>query len=286
MITDIDHLVLLCASIEEGRAAYETLFSRQADWMSVDSEGISSVFFQLDGIALELIAPTGNSDLASRLKQRLQEQGPGLQSIVFASDSIAEDRRVFERRALKPSEAQTGKSTDALTARTRQWTRFRIPDEATGGVRMFVLQRAESDLLTVKPAAENSLLSLDHLVIATNHPDRATALFGARLGLRLTLDISSAERDIRLISFRVASSRIELSHRILKAGEAKVGKANADKLWGVTWKTDDIGAAHSRMQKAGLNVSEVRTGMTKGTRVFTVRDGTLNVPTLILTNSA
>jgi catechol 2,3-dioxygenase-like lactoylglutathione lyase family enzyme len=279
MITDIDHLVLLCPSIEEGRVAYETLFGRNADWMTIGSEGISSVFFQLDGIALELIAPVGDSELAARLKRRLREQGPGLQSIVFASDSLAEDRRVFERRALKPSEAQTGQSTDALTARTRQWSRFRIPDDVTGGVRIFVLQRAESDLLTVKPAAENSLLSLDHLVISTNHPDRATAFFGARLGLRLSLDISSAERDMRLISFRVASSRIELSHRISKAGEA-----NADKLWGVTWKTNDIGAAHSRMQKAGLNVSEVRTGMTKGTQVFSVRDGTLNIPTLILCN--
>jgi catechol 2,3-dioxygenase-like lactoylglutathione lyase family enzyme len=279
MITDIDHLVLLCPSIEEGRAAYETLFGREADWMSVDSDGISSVFFQLDGIALELIAPIGDSELAARLKQRLREQGPGLQSIVFASDSLAEDRRVFERRGLKPNEAQTGQSTDALTTRTRQWSRFRIPDDVTGGVRIFVLQRAESDLLTVKPAAENSLLSLDHLVISTNHPDRATAFFGARLGLRLSLDISSAERDMRLISFRVASSRIELSHRISKAGEAK-----EDKLWGVTWKTNDIGAAHSRMQKTGLNVSEVRTGMTKGTHVFSVRDGTLNIPTLILCN--
>lgn len=277
MITNIDHLVLLCPSIDEGRATYETLLGRPADWMSVDADGISSVFFQLDGVALELIAPSGDSELAVRLKRRLEEQGPGLQSIVFASDSIIEDRRVFERRALRPNEVQTGQSMDVLSGRSRHWSRFRIPDEATGGVRVFVLQRELNDALTVKPAAENALLSLDHLVVSTNHPDRATSLLGARLGLRLSLDISSVERDIQLISFKVGSSRIELSHKLSKAGSPAV-----DRLWGLTWKTNDIEAAHARMQKAGLNISEVRTGMTKGTRVFTVRDGTLNVPTLIL----
>ena len=33
---------------------------------------------------------------------------------------------------------------------------------------------------------------------------------------------------------------------------------------------------------AGLDVSEVRAGMKPGTRVFTVRDGTCGVPTLMI----
>jgi hypothetical protein len=44
----------------------------------------------------------------------------------------------------------------------------------------------------------------------------------------------------------------------------------------------DIDAAHARMSQAGLDVSELRTGRKPGTRVFSVRQGTCGVPTLIL----
>jgi catechol 2,3-dioxygenase-like lactoylglutathione lyase family enzyme len=281
MITDIDHIVLLCSSTEQGREIYETLLGRNADWQSVDLEGISSVFFQLDGIALELISPYGDTPLANKLKARLHEPGSALQSIVFRSDALEEDRRIFERRALQPSLIQAGQSIDNGTENRRHWNRFRINDECAGGLRLFALQRFADDPLVCKPAARGAILDLDHLVVETCHPDRATALYGARLGLRLTLDLSIAERDIRMLSFKAGKSRIELSHRISKAGEELV-----DKFWGLTWRTDDIDLAHLRMKQKGLNVSEVRQGLTKGTRVFTVRDGTLNVPTLVLCNDA
>jgi catechol 2,3-dioxygenase-like lactoylglutathione lyase family enzyme len=277
VITGIDHLVVLCASIEEGRAAYESLLGRSIDWQSLDADGMASVFFQLDGIALELIAPHVEGELANRLRSRLSDQGPGLQSIVFSSDAIEEDRKVFERRALNPDAILTGESADLKSGNIRDWRRFRIADAHSNGVRLFVLQRSTGDPLQMKEPATNALLGIDHLVIATANPDRAMALYGAKLGLRLTLDISSIERDMRLVSFKAGSARIELSHRI-----SKQSNTEPDTLWGITWRTTDIEAAHERMHSQGLNVSEVRKGMSKATRVFTVRDGTLNVPTLVL----
>ena len=277
MITGIDHVVVLCESIDEGQTAYEVVLGRSADWQSLDPDGMASVFFQLDGIALELIAPHGDGELANRLRARLSQQGAGLQSIVFSSDAIEEDRRIFERRALNPDAIQTGQSTDLESGRVREWKRFRIADAQTGGVRLFVLQRSESDSLKINNPAANALSGLDHLVVSTANPDRAAALYGARLGLRLTLDISNSERDMRLLSFKAGSTRIELSHRI-----SKLSYTEPDKLWGITWRTNDIEGARERMHSQGLNVSEVRKGMSRGTRVFTVRDGTLNVPTLVL----
>jgi catechol 2,3-dioxygenase-like lactoylglutathione lyase family enzyme len=279
MITAIDHIVLLCASIGEGRATYEALFGRKADWQSVDPAGMSSVFFQLDGIALELISPHGDTPFANKLKARLIEPSSPLQAIVFRSDTLEEDRRTLMRRALLPSEILPGKSLDITSGLERCWERFRIDDECAGGVRMFVLQRSNDDPLLHREAVAGAMLGLDHLVVETSHPDRATALYGARLGLRLTLDLSMVERDMRLLSFKAGNSRIELSHRI-----SKVGAQQADNFWGLTWRTDDIEAAHVRMKENRLNVSEIRQGMSKGTRVFTVRDRTLNVPTLILCN--
>jgi catechol 2,3-dioxygenase-like lactoylglutathione lyase family enzyme len=281
MITGIDHLVVLCSSINEGRATYEMLLGRNADWQSHDPlTGISSVFFQLEGVAVELIAPHGNGTLTGKLTDRLHQQGPGLQSVVFSSDSLEEDRRIFERRALSPEEIQVGQSMDIATRRVRQWSRFRMAASQTAGVRMFVLQRSPDDPLTELSAIPGALVALDHLVVNTDHPDRAMALYGARLGLRLALDLTLAQRDIRLMSFKAGASRIEVSHRI--SGEKAL---EADKLWGVTWRTVDIVAAHARMQSHGLNISDIRTGMQKGTQVFTVRDGTCSVPTLILCES-
>jgi catechol 2,3-dioxygenase-like lactoylglutathione lyase family enzyme len=277
MITSLDHIVILCPSIEEGITTYQTLLGREPDWRSTDAEGIASVYFQLSGMAIELIAPHGDGPLALKLRARLAQQGPGLQSIVFASDGLEADRRVFERRALKPDEIQLGKSTNSWDGHTRQWARFRIADESACGVRMFVLQRSVDDPVLFNPAFASAVSGLDHLVISTTNPDRAAALYGARLGLRLTLDMSIAERDMRLLSFKAGASRIELSHRISKASEHE-----PDKLWGITWRTNDIEAAHARLLASGLNVSEIRKGMSKGTRVFTVRDGTFNVPTLVL----
>jgi catechol 2,3-dioxygenase-like lactoylglutathione lyase family enzyme len=228
-------------------------------------------------MALELLAPTEIGTLAIRLKELLAQRGPGLQTLVFASDALEEDRRIFGRRALHPEAIQPGESVDHSSARRRQWTRFRIDDAQSNGVRMFVLQRSSDDPLVVTPTLPNALSSLDHLVVNTVNPERALALYGARLGLRLALDLSMTERDARLLSFKAGTNTIELSHRISKAADA-----GPDKLWGITWRTPDIIGARERMAKKGLNVSEVRKGMRKGTRVFTVNDGTLNVPTLIL----
>ena len=85
MITGIDHILLLCSSIEAGVATYETLLGRPADWRSTDSAGSSSAFFQLENLAVELIAPSGDGPMTQRLKQLLERDGPGLQSLVFAS---------------------------------------------------------------------------------------------------------------------------------------------------------------------------------------------------------
>ena len=63
-------------------------------------------------------------------------------------------------------------------------------------------------------------------------------------------------------------------------------------LWGSTpakqtyhIETDDLEAAHARLSQAGRDVSELRTGRKPGSRVFTVRDGTQNVPTLFIAHT-
>jgi hypothetical protein len=95
--------------------------------------------------------------------------------------------------------------------------------------------------------------------------------------LRLALDRSNADWDMRLMFFRTGALTVELAHRL----SAGVGN-QPDRLYGLSWRVADIDAAHARLVRAKLAVSDVRQGRRPGTRVFTVKDGTINTPTLIL----
>jgi catechol 2,3-dioxygenase-like lactoylglutathione lyase family enzyme len=277
MITGLDHIVVLCPSLESGEASYAALLGREPDWRSTDGAGSATAIFQLDNMAVELMAPRGAGPLSRRLHALIDREGPGLQTVVLSCDNIEETHGVLARRGLNPEPVQTGDSIDSERAEARSWRRFRLDDARTGGVRMFVLQRSESDPLVSRPADKGAVKAIDHVVVNTMNPDRATAIYGARLGLRLALDRSNPDWDARLMFFRTGDLTIELAHRLSK------GEGDApDRLFGLTWRVDDIEAAHARMNEAGLTLSGIRAGRRAGTRVFTVRDGTLNVPTLIL----
>jgi len=85
------------------------------------------------------------------------------------------------------------------------------------------------------------------------------------------------EWGARLMFFRCGDLIVELAHD-LRAGVS----SGPDRLWGLSWRVPDAGSARARLHAAGLDVSEVRSGRKSGTRVFTVRDRTCGVPTLVL----
>ena len=124
--------------------------------------------------------------------------------------------------------------------------------------------------------------SLDHLVINTPNPERAVATYGARLGLRFALDRTAEQWKTRFLFFRLGGLTLEIIHRL---GEDHDLAAN-DAIWGLTWETDDLMAARSRLEAAGLDVSEIRTGRKPGSEIFTVRNGTQGVPTLFIAHAA
>ena len=281
MISGVDHIVILAPEIETGTAVYAALLGRAPDWQATSEAGIATALFQLGNTALELVAPAGDTTAAGHLRARITEEGPGLKSLAFRSSDLSGDYRALSRLALAPTVIEDGASIDAQSKATRSWRRFRCPPEHTAGVRWFFVEPVEGDL---EPAEVplGHVHALDHLVINTPNPDRAMALYGAKLGLRLALDRSAPEWGVRLIFFRTGGLTVEIAHR-LGQGEDLSGQ---DGFWGLTWRVGDIDAAHARLAGQGFNVSEVRTGRRAGTQVFTVRDGTLNVPTLFISGVA
>ena len=140
-----------------------------------------------------------------------------------------------------------------------------------------MLQRQADDPLLPRVVDLGSTTAIDHLVITTSDADRAAILYGARLGLPMTQDWISPDGGSRLMVFKAGAARLELSQR-RSTGEDR----QPDHLWGITWRTNDLELAHARLSGSGLDVSPLRPGARRGTQVFTVRNGTLNVPTLML----
>ena len=120
---------------------------------------------------------------------------------------------------------------------------------------------------------------MDHVVVSTEDPERAAALYGARLGLDMALDRSHPDWG-RLMFFRCGDLIVEVVHRPGKQADAGRDRPQ-DRLRGMSWRVADIDATRARLIAAGVDVSEVRTGRKPGTRVMTVRNGTCGVQTLL-----
>ena len=282
MITGLDHVVVLTGDISAGEAAYQTLFARTPAWQN-SGDGADRVLFTLDNMTLELMSPSGEGVAADRIRNVLAEQGEGLASLCFRTSDIGKMHRRLDRLTLKPEPVAEVESRDAISGATLPWKRTRAATEATSGVRMFFLEREKERPLSVRTAPA-AITAMDHVVVSTADPERAAALYGARLGLDMALDRSHPDWG-RLMFFRCGDLIVEVTHRPGKQADAGRDRPQ-DRLRGMCWRVADIDATHARLTAAGVDVSEVRTGRKPGTRVMTVRNGTCGVPTLLVQPSA
>jgi catechol 2,3-dioxygenase-like lactoylglutathione lyase family enzyme len=162
-----------------------------------------------------------------------------------------------------------------VSGRSLRWKRTRASTDATRGVRLFFLE-LDGERPRAKATADAPVTGLDHVVVSTGDSDRAAALYGARLGLDMALDRTHQDWG-QLMFFRCGDLIVEVVRRPVAGGDA-----DHDKLWGLSWRVADIDAARARLLKAGIDVSDARTGRKPGTRVMTVRSGTCGVQTLFL----
>ena len=272
MIIGLDHVVVLVGDIVAATTAYQTLFARSPSWRS-SGDGADRVMFTLDNTTLELMAPSGEGANAGRIRAVLAQQGEGLASLCFRTNDIAEMYRRLDRLTLNPEPVTATESQDAASGARLSWKRTRTETAATRGVRMFFLELEKERPLSVRTTT-GSITAMDHIVVSTSDPERAAALYGARLGLDMALDRSHPDWG-RLLFFRCGDLIVEVTHR-----PGKHPDAARDILWGMTWRVADIEATRARLAAHGVDVSEVRTGRKPGTRVMSVN--TCGIPTLLL----
>jgi catechol 2,3-dioxygenase-like lactoylglutathione lyase family enzyme len=282
VITGLDHVVVLVSDLAASEAAYQTLFARTPSWRN-SGDGAERALFTLDNMTLELMAPSGEGAPADRIRTVLAAQGEGLASLCFRTGDIAKMHRRLDRLTLKPEPVSEVESHDATSGATLSWKRTRAATDATRGVRLFFLELAKERPLSVRTAPA-SITAMDHVVVSTGDPERAAALYGARLGLDMALDRSHPDWG-RLMFFRCGDLVVEVTHRQNNSSAKPGGKQTdtaQDLLRGICWRVADLDATRARLAAGGVDVSEIRTGRKPGTRVMTVRSGTCGVPTLLV----
>jgi catechol 2,3-dioxygenase-like lactoylglutathione lyase family enzyme len=276
MITGLDHVVLIVRDLATSIRAYETLLGVSVAWLA-KADGAEMAVFTLANMSLEVMAPSSDQDGAAgeRLRAALDLDGEGLASICFRANDLAALHRRLTRLDLAPEPIGEAESVNLLDGKRLQWRRTRTATDKTHGVRLFFIEW-QAERPRSAPLSAAPMVGLDHVVVGTRNPERAAALYGARLKLDMALDRTNPAWGSRLMFFRCGDLIVEIAHRLNETGDAP------DKIFGLSWRADDIDGARARLAATGLDVSDVRDGRKPGTRVFTVRDGHGGVPTLVL----
>ena len=267
MIEAIDHVAVAVNDLDRAASAYGALLGRKADWRE-EAAGARHVWFQLGNMALDVVQADGRGESGDRVRAQISAHGEGLWGLALAVDDLTETSRVLGRRG-----APVGAPADLLS--TDAWRLAFVDPAATFGVSIALAERSRPS--RPKAAPQGGVQGLDHVVINPTNPDRALALYGARLGLDFRLDRSNPQWGSRLMFFRCGGAVVEIGARLgAEATDAP------DRLSGLAWRVADPDTAQARLAKAGFDVSEVRTGRKPGTKVFTVRSGVPGAPTLML----
>ena len=275
-ITALDHIALVVSDLAAAEAGYERLLGRKANWRG-SMHGASHVWFQLGNMALDVIAPTGEGVVGDTIRARIASHGEGIWGLGFSVPDMAAAQKRFERVGV-PAYDREEVSTNPETGATREWAVASLRAKATHGVNLFLVEnRPDAETWPEAEAGAAAVTGLDHVVVRTPDPDRAAALYGARMGLDMRLDRSNPDWGTRLMFFRVGDLVVEIAHD-LKAGVSD----GPDSFWGLSWRVADVAETHARLTAAGGLVSEVRTGRKPGTAVFTVKDAPGGVPTLVI----
>jgi catechol 2,3-dioxygenase-like lactoylglutathione lyase family enzyme len=291
VLVSLDHAILAVRDLDAATAQYARLLGWSPSWRGEHpAAGTANALFRLKNTYIELLSPDGDGPHSRALSGWLETQGEGLIGLAFGTNNADACRSFFEGRGLKPEAIEKGLGRDVESGAFRHWRRIPLPEKNTRGVMLFAIEHLSpnSTLAPGLPAGDEraAVFGLDHAVVRTADAEAAKALYGDGLGLRLALDRTFPQWGARLLFFRVGDVTLEVAAALTPDSGAADGSlvldSERDQLWGLSFRVRDVDRARARLAASGFDVSEVRDGRKPGTRVFSVRDGTCGVPTLIL----
>ena len=281
MITAIDHVALAVRDLDAAVDGYRRMLGREPNWLGGDG-GARHAWFQFPNMALDIITPSGEGAFGERMRAYLDAHGEGIWALAFTADDLDGTQKLMARRGLRMTEPALTRSTHD-DGRKRYWFGANAHAEDTAGLQILLIAPPRDGVAwpLSESVGEGAVEKLDHVVIRTPNPDRALAIYGAKLGLDLRLDRSNQAWGARQLFFKAGDAVVEFGAS-LKAPASPDSLGGPDSFGGLAWRVTDPAAAQARIAAAGFDVSEVRTGRKPGTRVFTVRSGLPALPALMI----
>ena len=282
MLNGFDHVTVVVPELAPVVQRLSALLGVQPFFVGGHPElGTESALFGLANAAIELVAPTPATDdregAAQALRELIAQTGGGLQAVAFTTADAELSSSTLRERGTRATKPQPGIAVSQDGSVTRSYRIVELSPKAARGLAVLAVERAEPLVAAEHVTSDPSCVhALDHVVIRTADIDAARALYGEQLGIRLALEREL--RGTRMLFFRIGGVTLEV---VLDPTLAA-----SDVLWGYAFRVRDIEAAHARMRDAGFDLSALRDGLKPGTRIFTVRNETGNVPTLILFDPA
>ena len=275
-MTTVDHIIIAVSDLARASEDFGLLLGREPSWQGSHPDyGTANTLVQLDNTYIELLAATGEGIGSDAVIQMLAGREQGLGGLVFGTEDC--DAFLGQARAagLAASDPLSGHGTDDLSGAQRSWRNMFWDPDAARGVFSFGICHDPGGTLTPAPVTgEGAITGVDHVVVATQSAEAAKRFYGEQLGIRLALEQHVPDWGGTQLFFRSNSMSIEV------IASEKTGPR--DSLWGLALKTDNIEATHTRLEAAGIQVSEVRAGRKPGTEVCTVKSCNLDVPLLVI----
>ena len=277
MIEKLDHLVIAVSDLDSAVESYTKLFGYGPSWRGVHEQlGTANALFPVENTYLELLASNGNEGAgAAMIKATLELNGEGLAGLVLGTSNIQDLKESLLESGVELQDLALGEGVDSDQGLKRTWKNLFLPFSLTRGMFAFIIQHESGELPSVHGRSSSTINKLDHVVVNTNDPEGFKSLYGDTFGIRLALDQTVEKWGGRMLFFRLNHTTIEV-----------IGKPDeddpADRLWGLAWSVEDLKAAHQRLVKEGLEISEVKAGRKENTLVCSVKSDTCNVPTLLI----
>src|SRR5687768_2420674 len=214
MITGLDHVAVAVRDFEPAVDGYRRLLGREP--VLDPRDGAIRAWFRLANTALEVIAPDGVGGAGDRLRARLDAAGESLWLAAFAVADVAVASRLFTRRGLE---------VEPLGAFARVHA---------AGLTFVIIEGGTQPHAAAIGSEAAAIAALDHVVVHTPNPERALALYGAKLGLDLRLDRENAQWGARQLFFRCGDAVFEVGAS-LKAPATD----GPDHFGGLAWRVTD-----------------------------------------------
>ena len=270
MLKALESPILLVRDLERASLTYAALLGRPPEGpFALPDYAAESCVFGLANTQIKLLAPKGSGSIADGLRARLDRVGEGPLALVFATPNVERFSKQLMERGVETA------PEPSVPGRPR-W--LRLPKETARGVSLVTLERRGERTEAAPVVAGSAVEALDQVVVMSPDLEGSRAVYGDILGLRLALDRSFESRGTRILFFRVGGVTIEVGGRL----DATAKPEDPDRLWGLGYRVRDLELTRERLLARGFELSEIRKGAKRGTRVCTVRQETHGTPTLLI----